>query len=202
MTVAFSQDSCAMRCARSSPSQLRATDEARQRLGQLDHQRVMRRGRQVGPRQQRFTDRREMAEALRRSGRARTPRCRRRGFRSASGTPRPMPTSAIAAATERGSARAARSRTASQHRRRAIASTRSESSSSGERSSTIAAMSGWSSTSACTTAAGASRARAERFGERAAHQRRRIVEQHDHRAFGGDAVVLRQIGIEVGAGER
>ena len=45
-------------------------------------------------------------------------------------------------------------------------------------------------------------ARAERVGERVAHQRRRIVEQHDHRAFGGDAVIMREIGIEIGAGER
>ena len=57
-------------------------------------------------------------------------------------------------------------------------------------------------TSACITAAGASRARAERLGERAPHQRRGIVEQHDHRAFGGDAVVVDQFGVEIGAGQR
>ena len=40
------------------------------------------------------------------------------------------------------------------------------------------------------------------LGERAAHQRRRIVEQHDHGAFGGGAIVVAQIGIEKGAGQR
>ena len=40
------------------------------------------------------------------------------------------------------------------------------------------------------------------LGERRAHQRRRIVEQHDHRAFGGGAVVGREIGIEIGARQR
>ena len=35
-----------------------------------------------------------------------------------------------------------------------------------------------------------------------AHQRRRIVEQHDHRALGGGAIVGRQIGIEIGARQR
>ena len=34
-------------------------------------------------------------------------------------------------------------------------------------------------------------ARAERVRERIAHQRRRIVEQQDHRAFGGGAIVRR-----------
>ena len=46
------------------------------------------------------------------------------------------------------------------------------------------------------------RAGPQRFGERAPHQRRGIVEQHDHRAFGGDAVVIGEVGVEVGAGER
>ena len=45
-------------------------------------------------------------------------------------------------------------------------------------------------------------ARGERVGERAAHQRRRIVEQHQHGALGGAEVVGRQIGIEEGARQR
>ena len=45
-------------------------------------------------------------------------------------------------------------------------------------------------------------AAAKRLGERAAHQRRRVVEQHDHRAFGDGAIVVGQIGIEIGAGQR
>jgi hypothetical protein len=42
------------------------------------------------------------------------------------------------------------------------------------------------------------RAPRQRFRERLAHQRRRIVEQHDHRALGGGAVLIRQVGIEIG----
>jgi hypothetical protein len=42
----------------------------------------------------------------------------------------------------------------------------------------------------------------QRAGELGAHQRRRIVELHDERTFGGGAVIRREIGIEVGAGER
>ena len=38
--------------------------------------------------------------------------------------------------------------------------------------------------------------------ERAAHQRRHIVEQHDHRAFGGGAIVIGEIGIQIGACQR
>ena len=51
---------------------------------------------------------------------------------------------------------------------------------------------------------GRRRARAcrKRVGERAAHQRRRIVEQHQHRAFGGGEIVGREIGIEIGARQR
>ena len=44
--------------------------------------------------------------------------------------------------------------------------------------------------------------RREHIGERAAHQRRRIVEQHGHRAFGGETVAVGHVGVEVGAGER
>ena len=42
----------------------------------------------------------------------------------------------------------------------------------------------------------------EHFGERAPHQRRGIVEQHDHRAFGGGEIVGGKIGMEVGARQR
>ncbi len=42
----------------------------------------------------------------------------------------------------------------------------------------------------------------EDFGERAPHQRRRIVEQHDHRAFGGGQIVGRKIGMQVSARQR
>ena len=38
--------------------------------------------------------------------------------------------------------------------------------------------------------------------ERTPHQRRRIVQQHDHRAFGGGDIVGRQFGIEIGARQR
>jgi hypothetical protein len=42
----------------------------------------------------------------------------------------------------------------------------------------------------------------EHVGERSAHQRRGIVEQHDHRAFGGGAIVGRQIGMEISPRQR
>jgi hypothetical protein len=42
------------------------------------------------------------------------------------------------------------------------------------------------------------RAPRQRFGERPAHQRRRVVEQHDHRALGGGAIVIRQVGVKIG----
>ena len=42
----------------------------------------------------------------------------------------------------------------------------------------------------------------QRPRQRLAHQRRRIVEQHDQRAFGGGAIIGRQIGIEIGARQR
>ena len=45
-------------------------------------------------------------------------------------------------------------------------------------------------------------ARGEHLGERLAHQRRGVVEQHDHGAFGGGPVVVREIGIEVGPRQR
>ena len=35
--------------------------------------------------------------------------------------------------------------------------------------------------------------------KRAAHQRRKIIEQHDHGAFGGGAIVWAEIGVEIGA---
>ena len=46
------------------------------------------------------------------------------------------------------------------------------------------------------------RTRRQRVGERPAHQRRRIVEQHQHRAFGGGEIVGGEIGIKVGARQR
>ena len=42
---------------------------------------------------------------------------------------------------------------------------------------------------------GASR---QRFGERPPHQRRRIVEQHDHGALGGGPIFLGEVGVEIG----
>ena len=44
----------------------------------------------------------------------------------------------------------------------------------------------------------AHRAAREHFGHGLAHQRRRIVEQHQQRAFGGGAIVLGQIGNQPG----
>jgi hypothetical protein len=37
--------------------------------------------------------------------------------------------------------------------------------------------------------------------ELGAHQRRRIVEQHDERALGGGTVVGAEVGIKIGAGQ-
>ena len=45
-------------------------------------------------------------------------------------------------------------------------------------------------------------AEGKRAGERLAHQRRGIVQQHDQRAFGGGAVIGREIGIEISACQR
>ena len=45
-------------------------------------------------------------------------------------------------------------------------------------------------------------ARRQRLRERDAHQRRRIVEQHQQGAFGGGAVVGRKIGVEIGPRQR
>ena len=52
------------------------------------------------------------------------------------------------------------------------------------------------------TGGGAIRCDASASRQRVAHQRRRIVEQHDHRAFGGGAIVGGQIGVEIGARQR
>ncbi len=46
------------------------------------------------------------------------------------------------------------------------------------------------------------RARRQCLGERLPHQRRRIVEQHDHGAFGGAAIVRAEIGKQIGARQR
>ena len=45
------------------------------------------------------------------------------------------------------------------------------------------------------------RAAGENLGQRTANQRRRIVEQHDHGAFGGGPIVLGEIRIEESAGQ-
>ena len=42
----------------------------------------------------------------------------------------------------------------------------------------------------------------EYLGERAANKRRRIVQQHDHRAFRGGQIISRQIGVKIGARQR
>ena len=176
--------------------------EARERLGHLDDQRVAGRGGKVVPGEQRLADRREMAEtrhdAVEREQRdvgAGIFDQRQAGFRR----------SRLRRARRRPSAagrRGARSRTASSAPPIAIASTRSESSRSrrafehdrrdvrlvvDQRMHHGGRRFGLD---------------AERVGERVAHQRRRIVEQHDHRAFGGDAVVFDQVGVQIGAGER
>ncbi len=45
-------------------------------------------------------------------------------------------------------------------------------------------------------------AEGQRTRQLGANERRRIVEQHDERALGSGAVIRREIGIEIGAGER
>ena len=45
-------------------------------------------------------------------------------------------------------------------------------------------------------------ARRQHMGERLAHQRRAVVEQHDHRAFGGATIVRAKIGEQIGARQR
>jgi len=42
-------------------------------------------------------------------------------------------------------------------------------------------------------------ARGKHIRERLTNQRRRVVQQHDHRAFGGRAIIGRQIGMKIGA---
>ncbi len=44
--------------------------------------------------------------------------------------------------------------------------------------------------------------RGEDLGHGLPHQRRRVVEQHDHRAFGGGEIVGGEIGMEIGARQR
>ena len=41
--------------------------------------------------------------------------------------------------------------------------------------------------------------RGKRIGQRAADQRRRVIQQSDHGVFGGVAIIGREIGIQVGA---
>jgi hypothetical protein len=62
-------------------------------------------------------------------------------------------------------------------------------------------MSGWSAASASTMAGGALGLAASASASGPAHQRRGIVEQHQHRAFGGAEIVGRKIGVEIGAGQ-
>ena len=45
-------------------------------------------------------------------------------------------------------------------------------------------------------------ARGKYIGQRASHQWRRVIEQHDHRAFGGGEIVGREIGMEIGPRQR
>jgi hypothetical protein len=82
----------------------------------------------------------------------------------------------------------------------ATASTRSASRSSGECSSTQDATSGWSAARPRITGGGACSLNAS-TRELRAHQWRWIVKQHDQRAFGGGAIIGREIGIEIGAGQ-
>ena len=51
-------------------------------------------------------------------------------------------------------------------------------------------------------AGGANSLPARVSAEREAHKRRRIVEQHDHRAFAGRAILVGHVGIKIRAGER
>ncbi len=99
------------------------------------------------------------------------------------------PTSAIAAETALGSGARFAIAACTCGRPVATASTRSASTSSGECSSTQLATSGWSAASARIDRRRRVLAERERLGQRRAHQRRRIVEQHDQRAFGGGAIV-------------
>ena len=108
------------------------------------------------------------------------------------------PTSAMAAATAHCSGAREAIATWRSHPLVATRSTSSASMNSGERASTSAAMSAWSEASALNDGVGRLRAPRQRLGERPPHQRRGVVEQHDHRALGGGAILVRQIGIEIG----
>ena len=109
-TVAFSQASLAMRCARSSSSQSRATTKPASVSDSLATSAWRVAAGRSGRASSVFADRARDGRSARRCGRARTARSRRRDFRAASGRLRREPTSAMAAATERGSMRAPRDR--------------------------------------------------------------------------------------------
>ena len=174
--------------------------EARERLGQLDHQRVSGRGRQVGPGEQRLADRREMAEALRRCGRARIARCRRWDSRSASGRPPPIRPRRARPRPSAAASRAARSRSASvrrRPRRNRPDRSRAAAASAPARRSDVRLI-----VDQRVHHGRPAHRRSRRARRRAqAHQRRGIVEQQDHRAFGGGAIIRREIGVEIGAGQ-
>ena len=184
------------------PQPLPRGDEAGERLRELGEYRLARRRRQIVARQQVFADRRQMAETLDNA----VERERRDVgvgiFQKREASFAPQPTSAIAAATERGS-----------RTRPAIAACDSGMAGGDQVDQIVVAqqrrmrsigiaISGWSAASACTTTCGAFCAEANTSRQRAPHQWRRIVEQHDHRAFGGGEIVGRKIGMEIGARQR
>ena len=174
--------------------------EVGERLGQFDHQRVPDRGREVGPGKQRFADRREVAEALHDARERefrdvgadildqRQARFRRSDFRDR-GRDRARQHLAARdrALHQRAADRDGIDQIGVEQKRRALQYECCDIRLIGDqrvhhRGRRIGA-------------------RAERVRERKADQRRRIVEQQDHRAFGGGAIVRRKIGVEIGAGE-
>ena len=201
MTVAFSQASCAMRCARPSSIQLRATTKPASVSDSLitSAWRVA-----AGRSGQPSSASRIAARCPKRATIRSSENCAMSApafsisVRHASAPP----TSAIAAATERGSVGAARDRALQvaaadrdrvdqigiEQGRRVLEHHR------GDMRLVVDQR----------VHHGGRRigARTERRGERMAHQRRRIVEQHDHRAFGGDAIIRRQLGVEIGPRQR
>ena len=192
------------RSARRGPHRAssRATTKPASVSDSFGDQRLARRGRQIVARQQRLADRREMAEALHDAVERERRDVAASDFRSGSDRLRREPTSAIAAATARWQPGRPRDRGLHCRTRRPTQSTRSESSSSGERARHDRGDIRLIGRQRMHDGRRRILARRECLRERDAHQRRRIVEQHDHRAFGGGAIVRRQIGIEIGARER
>ena len=199
--VAFSQASRVTRRARSSGSHSRDGDEVGERLRQLDHQRLPGRRRQVVARQDGVADRGQMPEPLhdavererhdlgllvlqqREAGFGAADlgdRSRNRARQAGAAGDRNLPRR-LAARHRLDQVGIEQQRRTLQHRSgdvRLILRQRMHH----RRRRAIAA--------------------GEHLGERAAHQRRRIVEQHDHGAFGGGAIVVAQIGIQKCAGQR